>query len=377
LYHQNSHFYFSYHFIMKTTFSTLTTLKLFVSAVALTVATSSCANLLNVEPVTSIDGNTDLKTALSVNIALNGAYDGLSNRYIWGGESWCYADLLGDENELRFRGTFGYLGDIWLKRMIPNSSAATEMWLSGFTGINRVNRVLATIDTLPAAERNNVRGQALFIRAAINFELVRFYGKTWGDGTNASNPALPIILQPTTAFLSGNITAEDNRTRNSVADVYARVISDLTDAETLLDANSNNTRANKATAAALLSRVYLMQGNYAAARDAANRVLATGRYRLTPTFAEAFDDSSPNYNSMPMQPLVAAATWKCWQSTSRTTKRPMLVVRSSTLLVAASRANSAFNLVTSASSAPQKCCSPALSATLVSAQPLVQLLLPT
>lgn len=280
---------------MKTQFTQLTRFTLALSAVVLSMIVSACGNLLNVEPVTQIDAATDLKTDLSVKVALTGAYDGLSNRYIWGGESWCYSELLGDENEIRFRGTFAYMGDVWNKTMIPNSNAATELWLNGFSTINRVNRILTVIDTVVPADRNAVRGAALFIRGAVYFELVRFYGKAWGDGDNAANPAVPILTRPSPLFQSGTVGPEDLPRRNSVAEVYAQIISDLTTAEMLLPATSDPTRANKASAAALLSRVYLIQGNYAAARDAANRVIATGRYRLAPTFAECFDESLPGF----------------------------------------------------------------------------------
>lgn len=262
----------------------------------LSLATSSCANLLNVDPVNQVDAATDLKTELSVRVALTGAYDGLSNRYIWGGESWCYADLLGDDGEIRFRGTFAYMGNVWRKQVLPLDNGTTELWLNAFSTINRVNRILSVIDTLLPADRVPVRAQALFIRGAVNFELVRFYGKTFGDGNNASNLAFPLVTTPLEAFSTGVITPEDSRPRNSVADAYTQIINDLTQAETLLPATSDGTRANKAVAAALLSRVYLMQGDYANARDAANRVIATGRYTLAPRFIECFRKSLPGFS---------------------------------------------------------------------------------
>jgi hypothetical protein len=45
-------------------------------------------------------------------------------------------------------------------------------------------------------------------------------------------------------------------------------------------------------AAALLSRVYLMQGNYALTRDAANRVITSAKYALTANFGGAFVDGN-------------------------------------------------------------------------------------
>ena len=267
-----------------------------LSALVLMVIVSACANLLNVDPVTTIDGSTDLKSELSVKVALTGAYDGLSSGFIYGGEQSVYSELLGDDGEIRFRGTFAYLGNVWRKQILPLDASATTTWMNSFSTINRANRVLANIDTLLPEDRNSVRGQALFIRGAVYFELVRFYGKTFGDGNNATNPAVPLITTPLAAFSTGVITSEDSRTRNSVAEIYAQVVSDLTTAESLLPATSDGTRANKAVAAALLSRVYLMQGDYANARDAANRVIATNRYTLAPNFIECFREALPGFS---------------------------------------------------------------------------------
>jgi hypothetical protein len=110
--------------------------------------------------------------------------------------------------------------------------------------------------------------------------LVKLFGKAWGDGDNNANPGVPIILTPTTS-----VTPESYVSRNSVAEVYQRAIDDLTRAESLLPAR-NSFYASKSAAAAVLSRVALMQGDYATARDAANRVIESGLYSLTPSFAE-------------------------------------------------------------------------------------------
>jgi hypothetical protein len=69
--------------------------------------------------------------------------------------------------------------------------------------------------------------------------------------------------------------------------VYAQIIDDLTKAESLLP-EDNNTRADMYAAAAVLSRVYLQQSDFAKARDAANRVIESGRYRLNPEVFTAF-----------------------------------------------------------------------------------------
>ena len=256
---------------------------------------SACDPLLNVNPVTQIDASTDLKTALSVRVALTGAYDGLSNPYLWGGEAYCYSDLLGNEGDIRFRGTFQYMGEIATRTMNSLNAGPLELWNAGYSTINRANRILTVIDTLPATEHPLVRGQALFIRSVAYFEMVKLFGKAWGDGDNTTNPGVPILLTPSQIFQTGVLAETEKPRRSSVADVYARIIADLTEAETLLPTTSEPMRANKATAAAVLARVYLLQGNFAAARDAANRVITTNRYSLAPAFNECFRETLPGF----------------------------------------------------------------------------------
>lgn len=262
-----------------------------VTLVSLGVLGTSCSGVLDVEPKNQIDAAAALTDELGVTVMLNGALDGLSNRYLYGGEVMLYAELLGDDGEVRFAGTFGYLDEIWRKALVTSNGGATNIWISGYDAINRVNNVLSALDKVGASNKSLVEGTALFIRGAVYFEMVRYYGKTWGDGDNNANPAVPLILKATTS-----ITESDKVARNSVAEVYNQALTDLQKAEELLPTTSNGVKPNKAVAAALLSRLYLMQGKYEEARDAAQRVLATNRYKLATTFPEVFAETSAGYS---------------------------------------------------------------------------------
>jgi starch-binding outer membrane protein, SusD/RagB family len=95
---------------------------------------------------------------------------------------------------------------------------------------------------------------------------------------------VPVITTPTAKITDANFVK-----RNTVDEVYKAVIADLTSAESLL-ATTVTGYADKNAAAALLSRVYLMQGNYDGARQAANRVITANKHTLTANFAEAFNN---------------------------------------------------------------------------------------
>lgn len=242
---------------------------------------SACDKRLDVAPTQSIGQDQALLQEKDVIVTLIGSYDGLQSTAAWGGDIHLMNELTGNTADIRFTGTFAGLSDAYKLEMNANNTFALGVWNQSYNTINRCNNVLSAIDkiTSSANTKNRVEGEALFIRASLYFELVNLFAKAWGDGTNSSNPGVPLVLMPTTS-----ITDADYRSRNSVAEVYQKVITDLERAETLLP-NTNGIYATKNAAAAILSRVFLMQGDYPKARDAANRVITSNRQMLSPTFA--------------------------------------------------------------------------------------------
>lgn len=258
-----------------------------IASIALSTFTA-CDKELDIDPKVSIDELAALNTSKDVQVTLVGAYDGLSDVNVLGGGSQYIKELIVDDREVVFGGTFTTLDEIWRKTISTTNGDITNLWMDSYNTINRVNNVMSAIDKVDQAERASVEGQARFVRGMLYFELVNLYGKFWGDGDNNTNLAVPLVLTPTRG-----ITTVDNRTRASVAQIYAQVLEDLTKAEQLLPSSLTNTGfATKNAASAILSRVYLAQGNYALARDAANRVITSSKHSLAPTFEDAFNDNA-------------------------------------------------------------------------------------
>jgi starch-binding outer membrane protein, SusD/RagB family len=248
---------------------------------------AGCDSRLDVKPTQSIEESTALATSQDVEVTLVGAYDGLSSINLYGGAIQYSGDLLGDDAEVRFGGTFATLDELWRKTITTTNGQTQTTWLQAYNTINRANNVLASLDKVEAGKKNSVEGEARFIRGLVYFDLVRFWGKAWGDGDNNTNLGVPLVTTPTRI-----VSETDNRPRATVAAVYTQVLEDLTKAETLLSNISDAGFASKNAAQAILARVYLQQGNYAAARDAANRVISSSQFALTATFPEAFEDAT-------------------------------------------------------------------------------------
>lgn len=270
--------------------------------VALTtvVMLSSCNNFLNLPPLQDLDADGALTNALGIETAVTGAYQIIQGGNMWGGNMLTMTEVFGDF-ALPERGNLDFHTGMYANRNLNFFNAhGRDCWGSSYDGINRVNNVLSRINNvsdLSDVNRSRLRGEALFLRGLLHFELVRWFGLPAGARTDNSQPGIIIRVEPT-----NSPNAQGPRKRNSVAEVYAQVIKDLTDAEGLLPvagaASHIAGRASKGSAAAILSRVYFYQGDYAKAIDAASRVIANTNYRLA-DLNTVFGENAPKGGGSP------------------------------------------------------------------------------
>lgn len=259
-----------------------------ILAIGLVIGIASCADKLEVSPIDNVNAENALETSADVEALVVGAYDAMSDGDLLGGNMQRDAELLGDDGDIFWDGTFVAPGEIWTKDMQITNDQAETTWLDAYRAINTCNLVLANIDLVVEAKKETVEGDAKFIRGLMYFELVRLYAKTYTDGNPATNDGVPLVLTPTSV---STLPESKNVTRASVEAVYQQVLSDLTDAEALLP-EDNGFFANTYVASAILSRVYLMQNNYADAAVAADRVIESGYFSLLNDYADNFNKTS-------------------------------------------------------------------------------------
>ena len=256
---------------------------------ALLTLFTACEKRLDVVPTQSLVPEKALATESDLVGVLIGAYDGIQSTSSYGGDIQLMADMWANRFYLRFRGTFAGLLQIasvttTSNVILTDNGWAVTLWGNAFRTINVANLVLENLNLSQGAIRSKaaVEGEALFIRGSLYFELARLYGKPWGDGDNNANPAVPLILKSTPSQVSGLSDANYPK-RNSVAEVYNQAKADLVKAASLLPV-SNAHYATRWSAMMQLSRIALMQGDYVAARDYADQVIASNRYSLTTPF---------------------------------------------------------------------------------------------
>jgi len=241
-----------------------------------------CTKKLELEPKQSIDASTALTSAVDVEAALIGAYSILAGGALYGTNLLMLADLQAAENYASWRGTFQGQRQVSLKNMTRDNSEANRTWTAAYRAINMANIVLNATSVVKDADlKEQLEGEALFIRGIMHFELVRYFAKPWG--ATAANDHLGVVIKVKPTFNEEPVDA-----RSSVKAVYDQVIADLTAAVGKLPDSRDGIRADKYVALAFLARVYLQQSDYAKALQAANEVIESGEYEMNSDLMEAF-----------------------------------------------------------------------------------------
>lgn len=254
------------------------------AACALLAGATACNDILQTEPVTSIPGDQLVTDAATATATLNGVYDGLQGGSYYGLSAYLVGDLAAD-NAI-WTGTFQYLGEMQTNRMQADNAEITGYWTALYLTINRANVVInavPTVASIPQTTKDDLTGQAYFLRALSFHNLV----KGWG--------AVPIPTKP----VDGPAEAQAY-TRAPVAEVYTQILKDLDSAQTLIKQTASTRYATVTAARALRARVLFYRAgvtnssaDYQAALDAANTVLA-GRDTLTVPYANLFDAVGTN-----------------------------------------------------------------------------------
>jgi len=259
---------------------------LFKSALALSLGLglASCKDALDIEPQQSIDLTTAFNTSQKIGAAVVGCYAQLDNSSLYGTDLILVPELMASDNYITWRGSFQNYSQLAGHIQNAQISNALAIWRQAYANINQTNLVLANLSVVTdSAQRQQFRGEMHFIRAAMYFELVRLYAQQYKPGDANAQPGVPLNLTANNTIAQADVKLP----RATVQQVYTQVISDLQSAMKSLPA-LNVTRASSYSAEGLLARVYLQQGNYSAARTAANDVITNSGASLAGTLAAVF-----------------------------------------------------------------------------------------
>lgn len=243
-----------------------------IPMLGLVVALAGCHDLLDTNPVNQLPSDQAITDAASARVALAGAYDGLQSLSYYGGDYVFLNDLYADNADAT--GTFNDFADAGARSLVADNFTVTANWVAIYNALNRANNLLEKVPPVPDlddTEKNQILGEAHFMRALCLHDLTRVWG----------NVPMPLVPAKDLAEASAIATSP-------AADVYTQIIDDLTQAENLMTSTSPTNHATVGAAAALLARVYLYQGLWAQANTKADEVIAMG-YSLAPNYGDLFD----------------------------------------------------------------------------------------
>jgi len=233
---------------------------------------TSCEDLIDLKPYSSIDENAAFSTpsliALSVNgmyqAAQRGDYNGNLRGYPWGAAFVQQGDNRGEDVVNIF--TFYQL--TYTNTYDPTTANNVWWWSDSYRLINRTNIVL---DGVQKAADNGIitqeladqyKGEALLFRAITHFELLIHFARPYKHTADASHPGVPYREVPYTSQAA--IDEGMVQGRNTVAECYSKVLADLNQAEAWLPTKAGRgggkaglVRSTKEAAAAYKTRVYL------------------------------------------------------------------------------------------------------------------------
>jgi hypothetical protein len=244
---------------------------------------SGCDSFLDLDPKQSINTSDALATSENIELTLVGAYPVI--RDVYGQDMFHFSELLGDNGEIDFRGTFSQPRDLISKNLVDAFTWADDAWAGAYDGINRANIVLDYLDVIDEANRDEFKGQALFLRGLMYFDMVRFYAKPYEPGQTNSQLGVPLVLKS-----NFDVNLIEYPSRSSVEDVYNQAVTDLNLAKSLL--GEDEFFANRFAAAAVLSRIYLQKGMYEEAAIEADYVISEGGFELVEVPFKAYNNES-------------------------------------------------------------------------------------
>jgi hypothetical protein len=227
----------------------------------------SCDNYLDVNlPISQLTSDKIFQDNATANAAMANVYAKMRTSGLFAGGSNAMPCLMGwytDELEYYQQST---PNNFYNNTLFEGEVRITDIWNQSFNQIYAANRIIEGLDLQGSSavkDKNQLKGEALFVRAFIHSMLLNTFG------------AIPYVT-------STDYTINKTIRRLAPEEVYEKIIADLNLAKGLLTydyISADRTRPNRSVAEALLARIYLYTENYPEAANAASAVINNPIYK--------------------------------------------------------------------------------------------------
>ena len=267
--------------------------------IGLLFSLTSCNDWLDVELDNKVDDDKLFNTAEGFKEALAGVYSSMSKSSMYGGRlTMEYVDVFAQY--YNSNSTYEY----WEDYDYENSgcrSIISGMWNNLYSCISQANCILEWADknagVLSESDRNQIRGEALALRAFLHFDLYRLFAPDVKWAQNAEgipyNKEFGVSLPPMYStkevvqlVINDLLEAEKCLQNDPIQNVVPYMIRTSTSAGDVVDKAAKDemdkyvARVNLYSVKAMLARAYQARGEYVAAVSKAKEVIDSGKFRL-------------------------------------------------------------------------------------------------
>jgi len=241
---------------------------------------SSCDNSLDLAPEDSLTPDIIFSNeALSEN-AVNGMYSSLQSSDVLSGIPDTMTEWQADNVE--FVGSFPTFAEIYMYNTLSDNTSILNIWNLSYLSVNQSNMIILNVPdvadpTFSVENKNNLVGQARFVRALIYFKLSQMFGKQLKQDPTGNSLSVPLVTEP----FQGSVNMPARATLN---EVYTLIEEDLLFAQGAIT-NTLKSKATSASATALLARLYLYQERWSEAANSATTVINTPGISLAANYA--------------------------------------------------------------------------------------------
>lgn len=248
-------------------------------ALMLVTTIYGCTDILNQAPQGQLTTETLFETPDDAYQAVIAMYhiSQRSSRYTL--NMWVFGDIASDDARKggESGADFGDILKISYFTVNPSNSLLGPVWEYSYQGIHRANLIIENVSEIEDLDKKTASryiAEAKFFRAFFYFRLAKIFG------------GVPLI---TKANLESYKVP-----RSSLEATYNLIEKDLKSAVKVLPAKSQLPkdelgRATKGTAQALLTRIYLMQGNFKKTEKWAKKIIDSGEYSLFTDYRKIFE----------------------------------------------------------------------------------------
>lgn len=198
-----------------------------------------------------------------------GTYAKMKEEYYY--KSIHYTIEYGGDNISLSGTTTDYFYHLYKYQRLTNNYYLGNLWKFSYQMIVNINDMIERIpEEGSTAEMQQILGENYFLRAFVYFNICNVFGRPYNQSPE-TNLGIPLKL-------TSDIT--DFPPRATVKEVYDQMLKDLNKAVSLMESKKSNIYASKEVAYALLSRIYLYMENWKKAKECADFVINSGRYKL-------------------------------------------------------------------------------------------------